>query len=79
MANMCKAWEENRLDGVREGHLCELIKLSLRRFQKGDTVEEVTELFGEDLNLIQKIYGCFIQQAPDYDVDAVCSKLLKTE
>ena len=79
MANMCRAWEENRLDGVREGHLCELIKLSLRRFQKGDTVEEVVELFGEDTNLIQKIYNYFTQQAPDYDVDAVCSKLLKTE
>lgn len=81
--DMCKAWDDHKQRGVqegrREGDLSRLIKLTLRRFQKGDTAEEVTELFGEDLNLIQKIYNCISQQTPNYDIEAICSILLKSE
>ena len=67
---------EGLCEGLRQGELLRLIKLTLRRFQKGDTAEEVTELFGEDLNLIQKIYNCISQQTPNYDVEKICEQLL---
>ena len=84
---MCKAWDDHKQrgvqeglsEGLRQGDLLRLIKLTLRRFQKGDTAEEVTELFGEDLNLIQKIYNCISQQAPNYDVEKICKQLLTAE
>ncbi len=81
--DMCKAWDDHKQrgvqEGLRQGHLSELIKLTLRRFQKGDTAEAVAEWSGENLNLIRKIYNCISQQTPNYDIEAICSILLKSE
>ena len=82
--DMCKAWEEQREDGVKEGLqkgrqeglMTRLIELTIRRFQKGDSAEAVAELFEEDPGLIRKIYDCWSQQGADYDIEKICSLLL---
>ena len=81
---MCKAWEEQREDGVkeglqkgrREGLMTRLIELTIRRFQKGDSVEDLAEFFEEDPGLIRKIYDFWSQQGADYDIEKICSLLL---
>ena len=90
--DMCKAWEEQREDGVKEGLqkglqegrreglqkglMTRLVELTIRRFQKGDSAEEVAELFEEDPGLIRRIYDCWNRQSVDCDVEKICSELL---
>ena len=74
--DMCKAWDDHKERGVREGRMRHLVELTIRRYQKGDTAEEVAEWSGENPELIHKIYGYLRQQTSDYDVEKICSELL---
>ena len=74
--DMCKAWEEQREDGVKEGLMTRLVELTIRRFQKGDSAEAVAEFFEEDPGLIRRIYDCWSRQSVDCDVEKICSELL---
>lgn len=65
-------------DEEAEGLMSRLVELAIRRFKKGDTAEEVAELFEEDLSLIQKIYDYWKSQTSECDVEKISNALLYT-
>lgn len=67
---------ENKLE---QGEKLQLIRLVIKKLQKGNTVEETADMLEEEPENIRKIYETAANMAPDYDVEKIYQKLQKSK
>ena len=63
---------ENKLE---QGKKLQLIRQVIKKLQKGNSVEETSDMLEEELENIRKIYEIAATMAPDYDVEKIYQKL----
>ena len=63
---------ENKLE---QGEKLQLIRQVIKKLQKGNSVEETSDMLEEDPENIRKIYEIAATMAPDYDVEKIYQKL----
>ena len=63
---------ENKL---QQGEKLQLIRLVIKKLQKGNSVEETADMLEEEPENIRKIYEIAASMAPDYDVEKIYQKL----
>ena len=63
---------ENKLE---QGEKLQLIRQVIKKLQKGNSVEETSDMLEEDAENIRKIYEIAATMAPDYDVEKIYQKL----
>lgn len=63
---------ENKLE---QGEKLQLIRQVIKKLQKGNSVEETSDMLEEEPENIRKIYEIAATMAPDYDVEKICQKL----
>lgn len=63
---------ENKLE---QGEKLQLIRQVIKKLQKGNSVEETSDMLEEELENIRKIYEIAATMAPDYDVEKIYQKL----
>lgn len=79
--NMGNAWDDHRLSGIREGKregtTLKLIDLTIKKFKKGYTAEQIADMLEESIDTIQPIYGTITAMTCDYDAEKIYSLLDK--
>ena len=65
---------ENKLE---QGEKLQLIRQVIKKLQKGNSVEETSDMLEEEPENIRKIYEIAATMAPDYDVEKIYQKLYK--
>ena len=83
--NMGNAWEDHRLSGIREGlrqgeykgTTLKLIDLTIKKFKKGYTAEQISDMLEEPIGTIQPIYDTITAMTCDYDAEKIYSLLDK--
>ena len=65
---------ENKLE---QGKKLQLIRQVIKKLQKGNSVEETSDMLEEEPENIRKIYEIAATMAPDYDVEKIYQKLQK--
>lgn len=63
---------ENKLE---QGEKLQLIRQVIKKLQKGNSVEETSDMQEEEPENIRKIYEIAATMAPDYDVEKIYQKL----
>ena len=63
---------ENKLE---QGEKLQLIRQVIKKMQKGNSVEETSDMLEEEPENIRKIYEIAATMAPDYDVEKIYQKL----
>jgi hypothetical protein len=63
---------ENKLE---QGEKLQLIRQVIKKLQKGNSVEETSDMLEEEPENIRKIYEIAATMAPDYDVEKIYQKL----
>ena len=63
---------ENKLE---QGEKLQLIRQVIKKLQKGNSVEETSDMLEEEPENIRKIYELAATMAPDYDVEKIYQKL----
>ena len=63
---------ENKLE---QGEKLQLIRQVIKKQQKGNSVEETSDMLEEEPENIRKIYEIAATMAPDYDVEKIYQKL----
>ena len=63
---------ENKLE---QGEKLQLIRQVIKKLQKGNSVEETSDMLEEEPENIRKIYEIAETMAPDYDVEKIYQKL----
>ena len=63
---------ENKLE---QGEKLKLIRQVIKKLQKGNSVEETSDMLEEEPENIRKIYEIAATMAPDYDVEKIYQKL----
>lgn len=63
---------ENKLE---QGEKLQLIRQVIKKLQKGNSVEETSDMLEEEPENIRKIYEIAATMAPDYDVEKIYKKL----
>ena len=58
-----------------QGEKLQLIRLVIKKLQKGNSVEETADMLEEEPENIRKIYEIAASMAPDYDVEKIYQKL----
>ena len=85
-ANMCKAWEDHKLSGIREGKIkgkiegstSKLIEQTIKKINKGFSAEETADMLEEPIDTIQRIYDIAASMEPDYDIEKIYEELQKS-
>lgn len=80
---MCEALRELMKDEIekelenklQQGEKLQLIRLVIKKLQKGNSVEETADMLEEEPENIRKIYEIAASMAPDYDVEKIYQKL----
>ena len=80
---MCEALSELMKDEIekelenklQQGEKLQLIRLVIKKLQKGNSVEETADMLEEEPENIRKIYEIAASMAPDYDVEKIYQKL----
>lgn len=80
---MCEALRELMKDEIekelenklQQGEKLQLIRLVIKKLQKGNSVEETADMLEEEPENIRKIYEIAATMAPDYDVEKIYQKL----
>lgn len=62
--------------GMAEGETKKLVALVVSKLKKGKTVEEISELLEEDIDLIERISHLALQNIPNYDIDYIVEDLM---
>ena len=57
---------------ARRGELTTLIRLCIKKMQKGTSMEDIADILEEDFSVIQKICNVAEKYAPEYDVEKIC-------
>ena len=65
---------ENKLE---QGEKLQLIRQVIKKLQKGNSVEETSDMLEEEPENIRKIYEIAATMAPDYDVEKIYQKLYR--
>lgn len=76
---MCKEMEQIYSEGREVGELSSLISLVIKKVQKGLEVEQIAEILEKTPETIEKICNVAESFAPDYDIEAICQKLLEEQ
>ena len=63
---------ENKLE---QGKKLQLIRQVIKKLQKGNSVEETSDMLEEEPENTRKIYEIAATMAPDYDVEKIYQKL----
>lgn len=63
---------ENKLE---QGEKLQPIRQVIKKLQKGNSVEETSDMLEEEPENIRKIYEIAATMAPDYDVEKIYQKL----
>ena len=63
---------ENKLE---QGEKLQLIRQVIKKLQKGNSVEETSDMLEEEPENIRKIYEIAATMAPEYDVEKIYQKL----
>lgn len=63
---------ENKLE---QGEKLQLIRQVIKKLQKGNSIEETSDMLEEEPENIRKIYEIAATMAPDYDVEKIYQKL----
>ncbi len=77
--NMGNAWEDHRMSGVREGlrdgeqkgNTLKLINQTIKKFQKGCSVEQTADMLEESTDTIQSIYDIIASMPDDCSAEKV--------
>ena len=80
---MCEALRELMKDEIEkelenklgQGEKRQLIRQATKKLQKGNSVEETSDMLEEEPENIRKIYEIAATMAPDYDVEKIYQKL----
>ena len=80
---MCEALRELMKDEIEkelenklgQGEKLQLIRQVIKKLQKGNSVEETSDMLEEEPENIRKIYEIAATMAPDYDVEKIYQKL----
>ena len=83
---MCKAWEDHKMSGIREGKIegkiegstSKLIEQTIKKINKGVSVEETADMLEEPIATIQRIYDIAASMEPDYNVGKIYEELQKS-
>lgn len=79
VVNMCKAWEEQKMEGIKEGiaegQFLKCTQLARIKHSKNVTPEDCADMLEEDVNLIKKIYT-LITDHPDWDDSKICKEII---
>lgn len=79
---MCKAWEDHKLSGIREGKIegstSKLIEQTIKKINKGFSAEETADMLEEPIDIIQRIYDIAASMEPDYDIEKIYEELQKS-
>ena len=67
---------ENKLE---QGEKLQLIRQVIKKLQKGNSVEETSDMLEEEPENIRKIYEIAATMAPDYDVEKNISKTVEIQ
>ena len=75
---MCKAWEDHKLSGKREGSIETLIKHVLNMRSSGLSAEQAANMLGESPDTVNKIYDIATSLIPDCDIEKIYKELTKS-
>ncbi len=84
--NMGNAWEDHRMSGVREGLrdgeqkgiVLKLINLTIKKFNKGCSVEQTADMLEESTDTIQSIYDIIASMPDDCSAEKIYELLKKS-
>ncbi len=68
---------EGRVEGRVEGIEIKLITQIVKKLKKGKTTDRIAEELEEEPEVIERICDVAEEFAPDYDVEQICSKILR--
>lgn len=75
---VCKAWEDQRLDGIKEGReegmRQYLVKLVCRKLQKNKSAVVIAEELEEDLSEVEKVLEAQ-KKVGNYDIAQICKAM----
>ena len=83
MENAKREWyndgvEEGRAEGYAKGAVHHLVTSVVKKVQKNKNLEQIADELEESVEDIQSIYDIVKKYAPEYDVDAITTEVLKT-
>ena len=68
---------EGLVQGQAKGEKLKLIEMTCKKLRKGKTPEEISEDLEEDMEVILRICNAANEYAPDYDAEAIYTKLFE--
>ena len=77
--DMCKAWEEQKNEGRKEGRKKEQVSLIVKKIKKNKTMAEIADDLEEKEEVIAPIYEAALSMKPDYDVEKIYELLEKNK
>ena len=63
---------------IKKANLAIIIKIVIKKLQKGMSAEEIADFLEEDVLTIQRIYDIANTYAPEYDIEKIVQKLENT-
>lgn len=76
--NMCKAWDDHKLSGIREGKAEKLIEYTIKLMCKDFSAEQTSDILEEPIDTIRSIYSAAASMAPDYNIEKIYKELTHT-
>ncbi len=70
--------EEGLRAGLEAGELCKTVSVIDKMLQKNRSIEEISELTGEEIGFVQKVRDLISVQGTEYDPGQVMKKLLSS-
>lgn len=78
LTDMCKAWDDHKLSGIREGKTEKQIEYVIKLLCKGFSAEQTADILGEPQDTIRHIYDIAASVGPDYDIEKIYKELTHT-
>lgn len=72
-----KAEKRGEKRGISRGEILKIIKITVKKVQKGYTMEAVAEDLEESVDTLRPIYEAVEKAAPDYDAEKIYESLDK--
>ena len=77
--SMWKAWEDQKMEGRREGALESKIQLVIKKISKGMSASQIADILEEEEESVQRICDIAASMAPDYDIVKIREELEREE
>lgn len=78
LTDMCKAWDDHKLSGIREGKTEKQIEYVIKLLCKGFSAEQTADILDEPQDTIRHIYDIAASVGPDYDIEKIYKELTHT-